>query len=168
MPSCAIRAADEFVIFHPSRCVNIEKRDNERNGRTAGRKYIGWKIIFDSSWFFPPFDSYYCSNRIFEIDTENRTKLIRMKLKRKESSEIVKKEEKSIFIKIIFLVRGEKVNWNCIGQIIFFHGRSLFFEKIDFRKCARVYGCRWLSLDFTNLWYMPSALVQKLRYSKNR
>lgn len=92
--------------------------------------------------FFPPFDSYYCSNRIFEIDTENRTKLIRMKLKRKESSEIVKKKEKSIFIKIIFLVRGEKVNWNCIGKIIFFHGRSLFFEKIDFRKCARVYGCR--------------------------
>lgn len=90
--------------------------------------------------FFPPFDSYYCSNRIFEIDTENRTKLIRMKLKRKESSEIVKKKEKSIFIKIIFLVRGEKVN--CIRQIIFFHGRSLFFEKIDFRKCARVYGCR--------------------------
>lgn len=90
------------------------------------KNYFGFVI-------FPFFNSYYCSNRIFEIDTKNRTKVIRMKLKRKESVQLLKKK---IFIKIIFLVRGEKVNWNCIGQIIFFHGRSLFFEKIDFRKCA--------------------------------
>lgn len=86
------------------------------------KNYFGFVI-------FPFFNSYYCSNRIFEIDTKNRTKVIRMKLKRKESVQLLKKK---IFIKIIFLVRGEKVNWNCIGQIIFsmadlcFSKRSIF------------------------------------------
>lgn len=163
MPSCAIRAADEFVIFHPfawtSRNATTNGMVEERKGNT------GWKITLDS-WFFSLFDSYYCSNRIFEIDTKYRTKLIRMKLKRKESAK--NKKKKNIFIKIIFLVRGEKVNWKLHWANYFFPWPIFVFRKDRFSKVRRVYGCRWLSLDFTNLWYMPSAPVQKLRYSKNR
>lgn len=74
--------------------------------------------------------SYYCSNRIFRNRLREivRNYFANEIAKRKESVQLLK-EKKNIFIKIIFLVRGEKVNWNCIGQIIFFPMADLCFSK---------------------------------------